>query len=192
LGVAVHALDLGHVRAGGTVAVFGCGPIGLLLLQVARLTGSRLFATDLASRPHRLEAGRALGAEVFAADGREGGAVRDASGGGVDVAFEAAGENAAVDAAVEAARPGARVVVVGIPAEPRLSFPSGSSRRKGLTIVLARRMGHVYPRAVRLVAGGQVDVRSLVTHRFSLADVGAAFDAAVRRVGHKVVVEPAG
>jgi L-iditol 2-dehydrogenase len=192
LGVALHALDLGHLRAGGTVGVFGCGPIGLLLLQVARLTGSRLFATDLASRPHRLEAAPALGAAVFAADGAEGGAVRDASGGGVDLAFEAAGENAAVDAAVEAARPGARVVVVGIPAEPRLSFPAGSSRRKGLTIVLARRMGHVYPRAVRLVAGGHVDVRSLVTHRFPLADVAAAFDAAVRRVGHKVVVEPAG
>ncbi|HVR69708.1 MAG TPA: alcohol dehydrogenase catalytic domain-containing protein, partial [Vicinamibacteria bacterium] len=97
LGVALHALDLGHLRAGGTVGVFGCGPIGLLLLQVARLAGARLFATDLASRPHRLEAARALGAEAFAAeDGREGGAVRDAAGGGVDVAFEAAGENAAV------------------------------------------------------------------------------------------------
>jgi L-iditol 2-dehydrogenase len=190
LGVAVHALDLGHVRAGGTVGVFGCGPIGLLLLQVARLAGSRLFATDLASRPHRLEAARALGAEVFAADGGEGGAVRDASDGGVDVSFEAAGEDAALDAAVEASRPGARVVVVGIPAGSRTSFPAGPARRKGLTILLARRMGHVYPRAIRLVAGGHVDVRSLVTHRFTLADVGAAFEAAVRRVGHKVVVEP--
>jgi L-iditol 2-dehydrogenase len=191
LGVAVHAVDLGHLRPGGSVGVFGCGPIGLLLLQLARLYGARLFATDLASRPHRLEAARALGARVFAAqDGREGGAVYDASGGGVDTAFEAAGEQAAVDAAIEAVRPGARVVLAGIPSEARTSFVAGAARRKGLTIVLSRRMGDVYPRAMQLVAGGHVDVRSLVTHRFPLARIADAYDAAVRRVGHKVVVEP--
>jgi L-iditol 2-dehydrogenase len=192
LGIAVHALDLAHLRTGARVGVFGCGPIGLLLLQVARLSGARLFATDLASRPHRLEAARALGAEVFAADGgREGLVVREAAGGaGLDVALEAAGENAAVDAAVHAVRPGARVVLVGIPGEPRTSFDAGTARRKGLSFVLARRMGHVYPRALQLVASGRVDVRSVVTHRFPLAAVDAAFAAATQRTGLKVIVEP--
>jgi L-iditol 2-dehydrogenase len=192
LGVALHALDLAHLRSAAIVGVFGCGPIGLLLLQVARLAGARLFATDLPSRPHRLEAARALGAEVFAAEaGREGGAIRDAAGGGgLDVALEAAGDNAAVDAAVEAVRPGARVVLVGIPSETRTSFVAGTARRKGLSLVLARRMGDVYPRAIRLVASGRVDVRSFVTHRFPLADVGSAFDVAVQRAGLKVLVEP--
>jgi L-iditol 2-dehydrogenase len=192
LGVALHALDLGHVRTGSTIGVFGCGPIGLLLLQGARLLGGRLFATDLASRPHRLEAARALGAQAFPVeDGREGGAVRDAAGGGgLDVAFEAAGEQGAVDGAVEAVRPGARVVLAGIPSESRTSFKAGTARRKGLTFAVSRRMGEVYPRAIQLVAGGHVDVRSLVTHRFPLAQVGEAFAAAVHRVGHKVVVEP--
>ena len=122
LGVALHAVDLGHVRPGSSVGVFGCGPIGLLVLQAARLAGAaRLFATDLADRPHRLAAARGLGATVFAAEGgREARAIRDAAGGaGLDVAFEAAGENAAVDAAVDAVRPGARVVLAGIPAEER-------------------------------------------------------------------------
>jgi L-iditol 2-dehydrogenase len=192
VGIALHAVDLAHIRAGATVGVFGCGPIGLLLLQVARLSGARLFATDLASRPHRLEAARALGAEVFAADGgREGGLIRDAAGGGgLDVALEAAGENAAIDAAVEAVRPGARVVIVGIPSEPRISFPAGRARRKGLTLVLSQRMGHVYPRAIRLVASGRVDVRSLVTYRFPLAESRVAFEAAARREGLKVLIEP--
>jgi L-iditol 2-dehydrogenase len=192
LGIALHALDLAHVRTAARVGVFGCGPIGLLILQVARLSGARLFATDLARRPHRLEAARALGAEVFAAeDGREGGAIRDAAGGGgLDVALETAGEQAAVDAAAEAVRPGARIVLVGIPSEARTSFVAGTARRKGLTLVLARRMGHVYPRAIRLVEGGSVDVRSLVTHRFPLSEIGSAFDAAVRRAGLKVLVEP--
>jgi L-iditol 2-dehydrogenase len=192
LGIAIHALDLAHLRLGARVGVFGCGPIGLLLVQLARLAGARVFATELARRPHRLEAARALGAEVFAAEeGREGGAIRDAAGsGGLDVALETAGEQAAVDAAVEAVRPGARVVLVGIPVDARTSFVAGSARRKGLTLVLARRMGDVYARAVQLVASGRVDVRSLVTHRFPLAEIRAAFDVAVPRAGLKVIVEP--
>jgi L-iditol 2-dehydrogenase len=191
LGIAIHALDLAHLRTGASVGVFGCGPIGLLLLQVARLSGARLFATERASRAHRLEAARALGAEVFVEDaGREGRAIHDAAGGGgLDVALEAAGDQGAVDAAVEAVRPGARVVLVGIPSESRTSFVAATARRKGLTLVLARRMGDVYPRAIQLVQSGRVELRSLVTHRFPLSEVRAAFDAAVERVGHKVVVE---
>jgi L-iditol 2-dehydrogenase len=192
LGIAIHALDLAHLRLGARVGVFGCGPIGLLLVQLARLSGARVFASELARRPHRLEAARALGAEVFAAEeGREGARIREAAGsGGLDVALETAGEQAAVDAAADAVRPGARIVLVGIPSEARTSFDASTARRKGLTFVLARRMGNVYARAVQLVASGSVDVRSLVTHRFPLAEIQAAFEAAKARIGHKVIVEP--
>jgi L-iditol 2-dehydrogenase len=192
LGVALHAVDLAHVRAGASVGVFGCGPIGLLALQAARLAGAgRLVATDRADRPHRLEAARRLGAEVFAAEGgREVLSIRDALGGRLDVAIELAGENAAVDAALDAVRPGARVVLAGIPAEERTSFRAATARRKGLTLVLSRRMKHVYPRAIGLVAEGKVDVRSAVTHQFPLERAAEAFATAARREGLKVLVVP--
>jgi L-iditol 2-dehydrogenase len=192
LGVALHTVDLAHVRPGKTVGVFGSGPIGLFVLQAARLAGAAaLFATDLASRPHRLEAARALGARVFPADGNEAGAVaRAASGFGLDVAIEAAGVQEAVDAAVEAVRPGGRVVLAGIPAEDRTSFDASVARRKGLTISLVRRMKHTYPRAIALAKAGLVDLRSVVTHRFPLAEAAQAFEVASRREGLKVVVEP--
>jgi L-iditol 2-dehydrogenase len=192
LGVALHAVDLAHVRAGASVGVFGCGPIGLLALQAARLAGAgRLFATDRPDRPHRLDAARRLGAEVFAAEaGREARAIRDALGGGLDAAIELAGENGAVDAALEAVRPGARVVLAGIPAEERTSFRAATARRKGLTLVLSRRMKHTYPRAIGLVAEGNVDVRSAVTHQFPLERGAEAFATAARREGLKVLVVP--
>ena len=192
LGVALHAVDLAHVRPGATVGVFGCGPIGLLAVQAARLAGAgRVLATELPSRPHRLEAARALGAEAIAADGGEARRILESTQGlGLDAAVEAAGESAAVDAAILAVRPGARVVLTGIPAEDRISFLASPARRKGLSLVLSRRMKHTYPRAIELAAAGRVDLRSLVSHRFPLEEAGAAFESAATRDGLKVVVEP--
>ncbi len=193
LGVAIHTVDLAHVKPGSSVGVFGAGPIGLFCLQVAKAAGAaRLVATDLASRPHRLEAAGALGAGAFPAEeGREAKAIREAVGGyGLDVAIEAAGVQAAVDAAVESVRPGGRVVLAGIPGEERTSVKVSSARRKGLTIVFVRRMKHTYLRAIALATAGRVDLRSMVSHRFPLAEAARAFEVAARREGLKVVVEP--
>ena len=192
LGVAIHAVDLGHVRPGMTVAILGCGPIGLLTLQVARLAGAtQIVATD--NYQHRLLAARELGAGVTiqAQGGAENEEFLAAIGGeGAHVVFEAAGENSAVETAMAVARPSARVVLIGIPDDDRTSFRAAEARRKGLTIVMVRRMKHTYPRALQLVEKGLVGVRSLVTHRFPLAEFQQAFDIAVRREGIKVVLEP--
>lgn len=192
LGVAIHAVDLGHLKPGMAVGVFGCGPIGLLILQLARASGvTQLLATD--KFPHRLEAASSLGATATfqVAAGREAEEVWAAtSRRGVDVAFEVAGENAAVEAAIGAARPGARVVLVGIPGDDRTAFTASVARRKGLTLKLSRRMKHVYPRATQLVERSVIEVRSLVTHSFPLTEVGQAFAVAQKRTGLKVVVEP--
>jgi L-iditol 2-dehydrogenase len=193
LGVALHTVDLAHVRPGRSVGVFGAGPIGLFCLQVAKAAGAaRLVATDLASRPHRLEAARAFGATVLPAEhGGEAKAIRDAVGGyGLDVAIEAAGVQAAVDAAVESVRPGGRLVLAGIPGEERTSVRASTARRKGLTIAFVRRMKHTYPRAIALATAGRVDLRSVVTHRFALAEAPRAFEVAALREGLKVLVLP--
>lgn len=193
LGVALHAVDLGHIRAGMTVGVYGCGPIGLLILQLARVAGAtRLIATD--KLVHRLEAARSFGAQhAFAAQaGNELDEIQSVAGGrGVDVAFEVAGEQEAVDVAVGSVVPAGTVVLAGIPADDHTSFQASIARRKGLTIKMVRRMKHTYPRAIRLVEAGLIDVRSLVTHRFPLARAAEAFDVARRREGLKVIIEPA-
>lgn len=192
LGVAIHAVDLGHLKPGMTVGVFGCGPIGLLTLQVARVAGAtNIIATD--KLPHRLEAARALGATVAvqAEDGEETAEVLALTKGqGVHVAFEAAGENAAVETAIAVTRKGGRVILGGIPADDRTAFTASTARRKGLTIKLVRRMKHVYPRAIRLAESGMVDVRSIVTHQFPITEFEKAFSVAARREGLKVIIEP--
>jgi L-iditol 2-dehydrogenase len=176
LGIAIHAVDLGKVRAGMRVGIFGCGPIGLLVLQVSRVAGAAdILVTE--PLPHRLDAAKKFGARAW--DGKA----------QVDVAFECAGVNEAVDDAITAVKPGGRVILVGIPGEDHTTFNASVARRKGLTIKLSRRMKHTYPRALKLVENGLVDVRSLVTHRFPLERISEAFACAQRREGLKVIVE---
>lgn len=179
LGVALHALDLGHVEHGTTACVVGCGPIGLLLIQTLRAAGAAtIAASDVL--PHRLDAAIALGATPL-----------DELGDTVDVAFETAGEDDAVDAAIAAARPGGRVVLVGIPARDRTSFTASAARRKGLTLLLSRRMqASDLPRAIGLVESGEVTTEPLVTARHPIDDFRAAFDELEARRGLKVVIEP--
>jgi L-iditol 2-dehydrogenase len=85
-------------------------------------------------------------------------------------------------------RPGARVVLAGIPDGDRTSFSASVARRKGLSLVLVRRMKDVYPRAIALVQRGLVDVESLVSDRFPLEEAADAFRFAVARTGLKTVI----
>jgi len=192
LGVGLYSVDLGEVKPGMSVGVFGCGTIGLSVIQVARAAGAtRVFATDLPGLPHRLEAARGFGATPFAVDGgREVDAIVEASGGrGVDVAFDASGEPEAVEAAVAAVKPGGRALLIGIPCEDRTTFTASTARRKDLAIRVVHRMKHTYARTIALVQGGRVNVRSQVTHHFPLAEVSEAFAVAQRRAGIKVVLD---
>jgi len=192
LGVALHALSLGHVLPGMSVGIFGCGPIGLMMVQLARAAGAaKIIATDRLT--YRLDAAREFGASsiILADNGQENEELVAAiDGDGVDIAFEAAGANEAVETAILATRPGRQVILIGIPDDDRTVIPASIARRKGLTLKLVRRMKHTYPRAIQMVKSGIVDVRSLVTHRFPLSEYKTAFETAKKREGLKVVIEP--
>lgn len=190
LGVAAHAIDLGHLRLGGSAAVIGCGPIGLLLVQLLRVTGAgRVVAVDPLG--HRRDAATRFGADTVADPAAAIADAGDVSGGGADVVFEIAGSGPAVELAMAVARPGGRVVLAGIPGDDRISFPASAARRKGLTIALARRMNEAYPRAIRLANSRTVELGPLVTHEFDLADAGQAMHTAATRTGLKAIISPA-
>jgi L-iditol 2-dehydrogenase len=148
----------------------------LLLIQALRAAGvEKVVASD--PLPHRAEAAASLGATL---DGRE-----------VDVAFEAAGEDAALADAIDNVRPGGRVVLVGIPGGDRTSFTASTARRKGLTLALCRRMkASDLPRAIRMAESGDVELGTLVSGRYALSEWREAFGELVERRGLKVIVEP--
>lgn len=189
LGIALHAIDLAGPERAGSVGVFGCGPIGLLLVSVLQSMGlEKIVATD--RLPHRLEAARTLGAtETILAteDETERDALLEVAGDGLDQTYETAGSDEAIHSAMTAARPGTRLVLVGIPNGDRTSFSASLARRKELSFVLSRRMlAADLTRAADLFES--LDLAGIITHRYPLDRVEEAFQALSDRRGLKVVV----
>ncbi len=178
LGVAIHAVDLGRIKVAQSVAILGCGPIGLLILRLARLSGADpIYAFDCF--PWRVEKAKAWGAsDAWTLETDPVARIRDLTKGrGVDLVFEAAWADHSVAQAAEMARLGGRVVLVGIPSDDVLTMKHSTARRKGLTILLSRRMKHTYPRAIHLATAqpDRVALDDLISHRFPLIQAPDAF-----------------
>jgi L-iditol 2-dehydrogenase len=192
LGIALHAVDLAKLHVADGMAILGAGPIGLLCLQVAKLAGAApIFVVD--QFDWRLELAARYGAipiNFTKEDPVK--AVMQATGGrGVDVAMEAAWADHSVQQAADMARMGGRLVLVGIPGPDKLEMKHSTARRKGLTIRVSRRMKHVYPRAIKLVANGSVDLLGIVSHRIPLAQAPQAYElnVAYAEEVNKIVIE---
>lgn len=172
LGVSLHAIDLAKPRLLESVAVIGCGPVGLCAVQLLREAGvGEIMAIDPIA--YRTEAARSMGAARVGDDHR---AIADWTGGrGADLVIEATNAPQGFQLAVDAARIGGRIVLVGIPEGNVYTLTADVARRKGLTIKFSRRMGDVYPRTIRLVAEGRIDVKSVVSHRFPIDQAPEAF-----------------
>lgn len=175
LGVAIHAVDLTKIRVGDSVAILGAGCIGLSILQLCKLAGADpVYVSDL--YPWRLAMVEKFGGiPLDASDPAVARRVWQRTGHGVDVAIEAAWSDGSAQQAADMARLGGRLVIVGISEADELSFKHSTVRRKGLTIRLARRMKHVYPRGMRLLERGMIDLNGMVSHRLPLAETPTAF-----------------
>ncbi len=179
LGVAIHTVDLSHLRVGQTIAILGAGPIGLLIAAVAKAAGaSRIYMTE--PEAHR----RAFALDYIADDVFDpqtqdvvAEVLRATDGRGVDVSFEAAGALDTPQQGAAMVRLGGTLVLCGIPgAEDTLTLKASLIRRKGLTIKMVRRMKHAYPRAILMLESGMIDVNPIVSHLVSLQDIQDTFE----------------
>jgi L-iditol 2-dehydrogenase len=176
LGVAIHAVDLGKLKVAKSVAVIGCGPVGMLILKLAKLAGADpVYAFD--KLDWRVEKARQWGVQAWNVDQVNPLQTLNSmtNGRGADVVFEAAWADQSIQLAADMTRIGGRLVLVGIPGDDRLTMQHSTARRKGLTIMMSRRMKHTYPRAIRLATSGVLDLDDLISETVTLEQTPAAF-----------------
>lgn len=179
LGVAIHTVDLSHIRVAQSIVVLGAGPIGLLIAAVARAAGAgQILMTE--PIPKRRAFARAYVADAVFDPGEDdvvAAVMRATNGRGVDIAFEAAGAAETPQNGVDMLRPGGALVLCGIPSgADTLTLTASVARRKGLTIKMVRRMKFVYPRGIRMVQRGMVDLKAIATHFVTLDSLPQAFE----------------
>lgn len=185
LSVGVWAARKGAVGAGDSVLVTGAGPVGLVTVQVAAAAGAtRIVVTDLS--PERLAAARRYGATETVNTAQS-----DLAhlAGLIDTFVDCSGASTAVAQGLPTVRGGGRVVLVGMGAD-EVTLPVALLQGRELTVTGTFRYANTYPTAIDLVATGRVELDSLVTDRFPLAEVEAALQAAGQPGTVKAVVRP--
>jgi D-xylulose reductase len=196
LSVAVHSVsNLGNFRANQSIAIFGCGPIGLVCMAVAKALGaSRIIAVDIV--PGRLDFAKKYAAtDAYFPAAPEPGeskldcskrnavamkkqlSIEDRGPTSIDLVVDASGAEASIQTALHIIKCGGTFVQVGL-GTPEVTINLSLLVTKELLYKGSFRYGPGdYPLAIALVSQGKIDLKPLVTHRFTFEEATAAFKA---------------
>jgi L-iditol 2-dehydrogenase len=193
LAVAVHAVIERHqVHSGDWVLVSGCGCVGLLTFQVAKLEGARVIVTGLGRDANRLAKARDLGADVVLNAEQDNvlEAVHQITAGqGADTVYECAGSAASLDLCWQAVKKEGTVVPLGMYAGPITTDVNAISKKELRVIGSYGYVWISWQRSVKLLAEGRVKTEELISHEYPLERFAEAFEA-TRTNGIKVVLRP--
>lgn len=190
----LHGIDLAGIKAGDRVCIVGGGAIGLIMLQLAKLSGASSLVLSEPNEKRR-QVALSLGADAAidptAPDA--GSAYEAALGDGADVVIECVGNNAAVKSAFQLAKKGATIVLFSVPkVDATFDLPLFDVYKKELTIRGSFVNPDTHERAVRLINSGKLDFTSIITHRFNLDQLPEAIAMQMSSESIKVVVCPHG
>ena len=191
LACCLHGIDLAGIKPGQKVCVIGGGAIGLIMVQLAKLSGA---STLVLSEPNELrrQVGLGLGADAAidptAADAQS--AYEAALGDGADVVIECVGNNPAVKSAFQLAAKGATIVLFSVPkVEATFDLPLFDVYKKELTIKGSFVNPDTHARAVALINSGKVRFDTIITHKFTLDQLPEAIAMQMSSESIKVIVE---
>lgn len=180
--VALQAVKRAGNISGKRVLVAGGGPIGLLVVMTARTFGAAPVAlSDIV--PARREMAQKLGADIGLDPSAKNLAdqVRELTGDGFDIIFEASGARPALRQAFDLVRPGGTIVQIGTIGTEDVPLPANLLMNREINFIGSMRYGDVFDEAIRLVATKRIDLRPLITGVLPLAEAGEA----MRQAGDK-------
>ncbi|KAL1933223.1 hypothetical protein VTP01DRAFT_7313 [Rhizomucor pusillus] len=182
LSVAIAAIERVGASFGRSLLITGCGPIGLMVLAVAKAIGvSPIIVTDV--QAGRLEYAEKMGADYtyqvnpqlsdvdIARD------IRALTGDGVECSLECTGIESSFRAAIMATRDAGTCCLVGVGKNDQ-TLPVNNFAMREVDIRGLFRYHHTYPRAIALLASGKLQVKHLITHKFEFMDAVKAFETA--------------
>jgi threonine 3-dehydrogenase len=195
LGNAVHTVLAGEIAA-KTVAVTGCGPIGLFSIAVARAVGaSAIFAIEV--NQYRRRIAQQMKADFVLDPSKDDVTkiVMEQTGGlGVDVVLEMAGHPTAIRTAFDVVRRGGRISLLGLTSKPiSLNF-SEDIIFKGITIqgINGRRMYQTWYQMTALLKSGKLDLHPVITDRMPMADFSKGMERLTSGEASKILLYPNG
>jgi D-xylulose reductase len=178
LSVGLQAVKKAAIKPGDIALVTGCGTIGLVTGLAAMAGGcSKVIITDVIEPKLEMAASYSMiPVNINKQDVLK--VVNDITGGwGVDVIFEASGSEGAIARIFDPLCPGGRVVFIGMPVDP-VAVDIVAAQAKEARIESVFRYAHIYPRALALMGSGKIDVKPLITDRYSFEDSIKAFEYA--------------
>lgn len=188
LSCVVHGIERANIKLGDKVAILGAGPIGDLILQVARLQGAEPI-TMLENNPGREELAKQLGADQVV------NRMENLKANTYDVVIDATGVIQVMNRAIDFARHGGTVLLFGVPPSGAImEFEAFKIFRKGLTLLSSYTSVRNSFQAVSLLQSGQVQVKSLISHRLALKELPMALEMIERHdpAVKKVIILPNG
>src|SRR5579872_4886014 len=195
LGNAVHTVLAGEIAA-KTVAITGCGPIGLFSIAVAKAVGATsVFAIEV--NEHRARVAREMQADYVLNPAKENvnAIVMEKTGGlGVDVVLEMAGHPDSIRTAFDIVRRGGRISLLGLTSKPiSLNF-SEDIIFKGITVqgINGRRMYQTWYQMTALLKAGKLDLHPVITDKIAMKDFSKAMDRLKTGAASKILVYPNG
>ena len=191
LAVALHAVKRAGTVSGKRVLVVGGGPIGLLLGMTCRAFGAAPVAVSdivAARRQTALELGADVALDPAAKDLPE--QVKQFTGDGFEVIFEASGARPALRQAFDLVRPGGTIVQIGTLGTEDVPLPANQLMVREIQFIGSFRYGNVFDEAIRLVASGRLNLQPLISRVFPLSEASAAmFLAADKAQALKVQIQ---
>lgn len=179
LAVGMHAANKARIKPGDVAVVIGAGPIGMVTALAALAGGcSRVFISDV--QQPKLDLAASLG-PITGVNVREESLAevvqQETQDWGADLIFEASGNEKAAADVFSLVCPGGAVVFVGMPSKP-LSYDVVAAQIKEARVEHVFRYAHVFERALALMSSGKIDVKPLITDRFSFKESIEAFEFA--------------
>jgi len=169
--VAVHAVRQSQLKLGDTAAIFGAGPIGLLLLQAVKAAGaSEIFVVEVSEERRQKALGLGATHAINPIDTDAVAFIREKTNGGVNVAYDAAGVQATFTSGVSSVRPGGEFKVVSVWEKP-VEFNPNMIVMTEAKISGSYAYNRLFPEVIRLLASGAIDGQAVITSKIALDDI---------------------